>query len=150
MCICLSAIQGMRDIPLAFPTGLSVSAALLLSSAQPAALVWNDLLVFGVSPDFKGLLPDGAPAPFSCNIRSMAALHLFSLAPMRLSQILSDRARTDVCVNANMTQYSRRTAMELLLGYIQLEYNKACRILSCYACTIDIGTGDTLWCRSSL
>ena len=62
--------EGLQVLPLAFPTGLSVSAA-LLSSAHMALPVWKDLLLrFGVSPGFRGLSPERAPAPFTCDTQT--------------------------------------------------------------------------------
>ena len=50
-------------------------SAALLSSAQLAAPVWKDLLLgFGVSPGFRGLSPEGAPAPFSCSTQTACIL----------------------------------------------------------------------------
>lgn len=49
---------GPRDV-------LPLASVSFLSSAQLPALVWKPLPGLGLSPGFKWLSPDGAPAPFS-------------------------------------------------------------------------------------
>ena len=68
--------EGLQILPLAFPTGLSVSAA-LLSSAHMAVPVWKDLLLgFGVSPGFRGLSPERGLPLLPATHKQLASLLL--------------------------------------------------------------------------